>query len=368
MTPPRILHLIHHLRVGGAEVMLTELLPRLRDAGFDVQCACLDERGPLFDILRQRGIRSHCIDRRRGFDPAATLRLARLLRTERIGILNTHCFSAGFWGRIAATLARTPRIVTTEHSVAGWHQPRKQRFGNRLLGPLTDRVVAVSDCVRHSLLGQGLSPALVVTIHNGILLQRFARTAEPASQRLSLGLPATGFFTGMIARCSPEKGGESWLRAITQLCREGADVHGVLVGEGPALRAWKALAKAEGIDQRVHYAGPQTDVVPWLGALDALICPSSQESFGLAALEAQAAGVPVVATRIDGFLEVLHDGVDALLVAVDDPAGLAAAVRSLLQSPARAARLAEAGRRNAALFSIERTTDRYSALYRTLLA
>lgn len=368
MTRPRILHLIHHLRVGGAEMMLTELLPRLRDAGFDVQCACLDERGPLFEILRQRGIRSHCIDRRRGFDPAATLRLARLLRTERIAILNTHSFSAGFWGRLAAILARTPRVVTTVHTVAGWSQPHKQRLGNRLLRPATDRVVAVSDCVRRSFLGQGLAPERIETIHNGICLQRFARAAEPVSQRRALGLPATGFLTGLIARCSPEKGGAVWLRAMAHILREGADLHSVLVGEGPALAAWKALAEAEGIGGRVHFVGSQTDVAPWLGVLDVLVCPSSQESFGLAALEAQAAGVPVVATRVDGFLEVLHDDVDALLVPVDDPTSLAAAVRSLLESPARAARLTEAGRHNAALFSIERTTDRYSALYRTLLA
>ena len=124
-----------------------------------------------------------------------------------------------------------------------------------------------------------------------------------------------------------------WLQAIAQLARTGLDVQGVLVGDGPALAGWKEVAVREGIANRIRFVGMQIDIVPWLTVLDVLICPSKQESFGIIALEAQAVGVPVVATRVDGFCDVLHDEKDALLLEVNDYAGMAEAVRLLIRSP-----------------------------------
>lgn len=368
MNRPRVLHLIHHLRIGGAETLLAELLPCLAADGFEVHVACLDDRGPLFEVLRQRGIPGHFIGRRSGLDLVAVWRLARLLRRERVDILNTHSFSAGLWGRLAAILARTPRVVTTMHTVAGWSQPRKQRFLNRLLRPFADRVVAVSESVRHSLLAQGVPPATIEVIHNGIRVERFQRATNPAAERQRLGLPIDGPLIGMIGRCSAEKGGATWVKALAMLVRAHVEVRGVLVGDGPERAAWKALAAAEGVSERIHFVGEQVDIVPWLAVLSVLVCPSIQESFGIAALEAQAAGVPVVATRVDGFLEVLHDGEDALLVDADSPASMAEAIRALLCSEELACALTAAGRRNASNLTIERTAKAYAAVYCDLLA
>jgi glycosyltransferase involved in cell wall biosynthesis len=367
MNRPRVLHLIHHLRMGGAETLLAELLPCLAHDGYDVHVGCLDDRGPLFAVLLKRGIPGHFVGRRRGLDLLAVWRLARLLRHLRIDILNTHCFSAGFWGRLAAILARTPHVVTTIHTVAGWSQPGKQRLGNRLLQPATDRIVAVSESVRSSLLAQGAPPDMIRVIPNGIRAGRFHRAKNLAEERMRLGLPPEGPLIGMIGRCSPEKGGANWIRAIALLMRARVDVQAVLVGDGPGRAAWQALATTEGVADRIRFVGEQVDIVPWLAVLSSLVCPSIQESFGIAALEAQAAGVPVVATRVDGFLEVLHDREDALLADPDNPASMAEAIEAVLGSESLASKLTAAGRRNVARFSIERTAERYAALYRELL-
>jgi glycosyltransferase involved in cell wall biosynthesis len=145
-------------------------------------------------------------------------------------------------------------------------------------------------------------------------------------------------------------------------------VRGVLIGDGSERAAWQALAAGEGISDRIRFVGEQLDIVPWLSVLSVLVCPSLQESFGIAALEAQAAGVPVVATRVDGFLEVLHDGEDALLVDPESPASMAEAIRAMLCSEELACALTAAGRRNAADFTIERTAKAYAAVYRDLFA
>ncbi len=367
MIRPRILHLIHHLRIGGAETLLVELLPRLAEAGFEVHVACLDDRGPLFAELQRRGIPAHFIGRKRGFDPAALWRLVRLLRDLRIDILNTHSFSAGLWGRIAAVLVRTPHVVTTVHTVAGWSQPLKQRIGNRLLQPFTDRIVAVSESVQRSLIRQGLPHDAIQVIYNGIRIEGFRRSTSVAGDRKRLGLNPDGPLIGLIGRCSPEKGGSDWVQMMACLARRDARVQGVLVGNGPEQASWRALATAEGVGDRMRFVGIKTDIVPWLAVMDVLVCPSFQEAFGIAALEAQAAGVPVVATRVDGFLEALHDGEDALLVEPGNAAGMAVAVQSLLASNDLAGKLADGGRRNVGRFGINNTAQQYAALYWKLL-
>jgi len=363
VSRPRIFHLIHHLRMGGAETLLGELLPRLTSAGFDVHVGCLDDRGPLFNVLRERGIAGHFIGRRRGFDPLAVGRLSRLLHDLRIDILNTHSFSAGLWGRVAAILARTPHVVTTVHTVAGWSQPLKQRIGNRLLQPFTDRIVAVSESVRRSLIRQGLPRDAIQIIHNGICIERFRRSTSVAGDRKRLGLNPDGPLVGMIGRCSPEKGGADWVRMMAYLARRDASVQGVLVGNGPEQASWQALATTEGVADRIRFVGIKTDIVPWLAVMDVLVCPSIQEAFGIAALEAQAAGVPVVATSVDGFLEALHDGEDALMVESGNAAGMAGAVQSLLASNDLASKLADGGRRNVGRFGIDKTAQQYAEIY-----
>ncbi|MEI6789043.1 MAG: glycosyltransferase family 4 protein, partial [bacterium] len=279
----------------------------------------------------------------------------------------THSFSAGLWGRIAAILARTPYVVTTIHTVAGWAQPLKLRIGNQLLQPFTDRIVAVSESVRRSLIRQGFPRDAIQVIYNGICVERFRRSTSVAGDRKRLGLNPDGPLVGMIGRCSPEKGGSDWVQMMATLARSDARVQGVLVGNGPEQASWRALATAEGVADQIRFVGIKTDIVPWLAVMDVLVCPSIQESFGIAALEAQAAGVPVVATRVDGFLEALHDGEDALLVESGNAIGMAVAVQSLLASNDLASRLADGGRRNVGGFGIDKTAQHYAALYWKLL-
>jgi len=367
---PRVLHLIHHLSIGGAERMLVELAPRLADAGFDVAVACLSARGPLSANLSAAGIPVHDLGKRPGFDAGAVRRLRNLLRGERIDVLNTHDFSASLWGRLGGVLAGVRGIVSTMHAVAGWHNPRKHRVLNRPLGLVTDRIVAVSEAVKRSLVErEGADPRRIVVIHNGIAVRHYAAGPARAEARAALNVEPAAKLAGMIARCSPVKGGEVFIKALASPEARARDVRGVIVGDGPARDRWRALATALGIADRVSFPGWCGDPRVWLAALDVAVCPSHQESFGLAAVEAQAAGRPVVATRVDGLAEVLHDGQDALLVPRDDPPDLAAAILSVLEKPALAARLGAAGRRNAERnYSIERTVQGYSSLYRQVLS
>jgi glycosyltransferase involved in cell wall biosynthesis len=168
---------------------------------------------------------------------------------------------------------------------------------------------------------------------------------------------------------APEKGGDLFVEACARLRGMGRDVSGVLIGEGPALATWKELARRRGVDGRIVFPGWRPDVADWLAVLDIYMAPSLEESFGLAILEAQAAGLPVVAARVGGIPEVVTDRENALLVPRGDVDALASAVTELLDNPALARRLGDNGRRNVEeRFSIENTAARYADVYTAAFA
>jgi len=144
----------------------------------------------------------------------------------------------------------------------------------------------------------------------------------------------------------------------------------MLVGEGPERSALEELARRLGISKRVRFAGrrEQEDVVGLLHLADVFVLPSYYEGFGVALLEAQAAGLPVVAAEVGGVREVLDGGRTGLLVPPADPEALAEAVGRVLNDRSLADRLARAGRERVAReFPVERMVERYEALYRRAL-
>jgi N-acetyl-alpha-D-glucosaminyl L-malate synthase BshA len=142
----------------------------------------------------------------------------------------------------------------------------------------------------------------------------------------------------------------------------------VLVGDGPERPPAEALAGRLGIAALVHFAGEQQDPVDWLSAADLFLLPSSQESFGMAALEAMACGVPVVASRVGGLPEVIEDGRTGFLCAPEDLEGMAERGIALLTDAALARRIGrEAERVVTTRYCIDEVVPRYEAYYREVL-
>lgn len=368
MPPPiRVLHLIHHLDIGGAEMALADLLTRFDRTAYCAVAVCMKRGGVLKEPMERQGIPVHVIGKRWGIDAVAVYRLAQILRRRGIDILHTHDFSSTFWGRLAACFAPRTRIVATFHSEAGWHKPIKHRLFGPLL-PWPDRIVAVSDNVRHSLVRREAMPADRITvIGNGVCLDR--SWAADESRKSTVNVRSSGRrLIGAVGRCSPEKGGLCFVRMAAELVRSGEPVDAVWVGDGPERTAMERLAIHSGLSGRISFAGADLDIEKWLARFDVAVCPSLEEGFGLSALEAQAAGVPVVATRTGGFSSVLRDGKDALLVPPNDADALADAVRRLLHDAALSERLCQAGREKVeSEYAIEKTVRLHEALYTDLI-
>jgi glycosyltransferase involved in cell wall biosynthesis len=171
------------------------------------------------------------------------------------------------------------------------------------------------------------------------------------------------FRVGAVGRLSPEKGFDVFVRAAAIVARHRPDVSFVLYGEGPLRPALEELIRREGLVGRFVLGGFRQDLPAVLPQLDVAVSSSHTEGLPVALLEAMAAGLPVVATRVGGTPEVVADGVTGLLVPPNDPAALAAKVMALLDDPRRAA-MGEAGRRRVRdEFTFEAMAERYERLF-----
>ena len=251
----------------------------------------------------------------------------------------------------AAAAARVPAVVAT---VQLFVDPRREaRWGalqHRALSACVTRHVAVSQGVAGRLRALGVPARRLRVVHNAVDVDRFAAPVDAARRRalrVALGADALG---------ASEHGGAPVVLAVARLeAQKALDVlvdaaallPGVVVavaGEGEERVALEARARRRGVADRVRFLGHRDDVPALLAAADVFALPSRHEGFPLAVLEAFAAGMPVVATAVEGTLEAVADGVTGLLVPPGDPAALAAAVRRVLDDRVLAERLAANGR------------------------
>jgi glycosyltransferase involved in cell wall biosynthesis len=313
-------------------------------------------------------------------DLMATFRLARLIRRERPQILHTHTAKAGTVGRVAALLAgsrRPPIIVHTFHGhvLRGYFGPVRSLFFRlleRWLASRTTALVAVSPQVRDDLVTLGVArPERFVVIRLGIALdERVAAEQDGRSEsRRYLGISEDRFAVGWIGRMIGVKRTDDVLLAFKRLRDNGVDACLCMVGDGPDRDHLERRAQELGVVRDTLFLGYQEDVAPFYAAFDALVLPSGNEGTPVSAIEALAAGRPVVATRVGGVPDVVRDGEDGFLVEAGATDDLAERLAQLARDPALRERMGKHGReRVLPRYAVDRLVDDVDQLYRALLS
>ncbi|TXS35390.1 glycosyltransferase [Streptomyces sp. t39] len=290
----KVLHIITGLGVGGAEQQLRLLLRHLPDrCSGDV--VTLTNPGAVADGLRADGVSVTHLGMGGNRDLGALPRLARLVRRGGYDVVHTHLYRACVYGRIAARLAGVPSVAT-EHSLGEAEiEGRPLNRANRALYLATERLgaatVAVSPTVAARLRAWGVPGRRVHVVPNGIDAGRFAfDTTARGAVRERLGLPDGVFVVGGVGRLVPGKRFDVLVEAVAAL----PDAVLLLAGDGPEREALRALAVRLGAAGRVRLLGERSDVPALLSAMDAFVSASREEAFGLAVVEALAAGLPVL--------------------------------------------------------------------------
>ncbi|MEU7564485.1 glycosyltransferase [Streptomyces fradiae] len=362
----RVLHVITGLGIGGAEQQLRLLLRHLPVRSSVVT---LTNPGPVADALRADGVPVTHLGMRGNRDLAALPRLVRYIRRGRYDIVHTHLYRACVYGRVAARLAGVRHIVATEHSLgAAQIEGRPLSAGARALYLGTERLgsatVAVSDTVARRLADWGVRPHRISVVPNGVDAARLVHDQEARrATRRRLGIPAGAYVVGGVGRLVPGKRFDALVGALAEL---PTDVRLLLVGEGPERRRLERLAAAEGVDGRVVWAGAVTRELPaLLSAMDLFVSPSADEAFGLAVVEALAAGLPVRYAACPALDDLPpHEAPEARRIG-GTVADVAAAVRE-----ARAAHAERPRHRSAPpavhRYDVARSARQLTTLYRTL--
>jgi glycosyltransferase involved in cell wall biosynthesis len=372
----KVLLVIPSLEYGGAARQLTLLAAGLPPGEFDRQVCVLGGAGPWAEALRAAGVGVTVLGSHHLLQAAPVRGLWQLLRDFRPDVIHAWHLPAL---RLALPLARGRGAL-----VASW--PFRVRHRGGRIGWLDRRLlsrcawVAVPGAVEAERCRQlGLAADRVVTVPPGVGevgVPALAGSSAPQpaeagtpTVRQSLGLPETARLVVGVGPLEPAKGFRDAVWALDMLRALYGDLHLVLLGRGPAEPRLRAFVRTTGTVSRVHLVGPVPDVSGWLAAADLVWVPDRLDASLNTALEAMAAGRPVIASRLAELAEVVADGETGLLVPPGDKAALARQTRRLLDDPALRQRLGEAGRRRAAeRFSAAAMVGRYAELYRTAAA
>lgn len=365
-TPVPIAFCITELDRGGAERALCNLVLGLDRSSWNPRVYCLGPPGYFTEILESRGIFVNCFHAR-GLTsfPRILVELTKALREFRPALLQTFLFHGNLAGRFAGRLAGIPKIVSGIRVAE-----RRSRWYGRLdrwTNGLVDQNVCVSQGVADfSLHSTGLSASKLIVIPNGVDPNTIAN-AQPVDLS-SLGIRSDSPLVITIGRLEEQKGISYLLQAAVEILKKHPDCHFLIVGEGPDRASLEQQARKLGISLAVHFTGGRPDVPGLLKSACTFVLPSLWEGMPNALLEAMAAGLPVIATSVEGSREVVQSGINGVLVEPARSDALSQAILMVLNDSTTAAALGrEAQNTILKNFTTNAMIRAYEDLYRNLI-
>jgi len=378
MSDPRplIVHVIHHLVTGGMENGLVGLINNLPSARYRHAIVCIEDHSDFRHRLTRPDIEVLDMQRSRIGTWRLRWRLFRTFRRLKPAIVHSRNKS-GLDALLPARLAGVPHCVHGEH---GWDvhdldgRSIKEQVLRRLHAPLVERYVTVSRSLRDYLVQRvGIRPERITTICNGVDTARFCPAPRKPAGVLPGPLLDDGLVVvGTVGRLQPVKDQQTLVRAFADLVRESDDMAAtarlLLVGDGPLRDALAQLVQSLGIAHLATFTGDRTDVAQLLQCMDMFVLPSLAEGISNTVLEAMATGLPVLATRVGGNVELVRDGENGALFEPGDVGSLTAL---LARHVGDAATRRRHGERSRALalesFSLRAMVDGYRRAYDGLI-
>ncbi len=385
---PLIVHLITRLESGGSAENVVYSAQKVSPARYDSLLMAGPSARPT-PLLRNAHLPIPELRReiRPWEDFKTLLSLRRRFKALAPRIVHTHTSKAGVLGRWAAFFARVPCIVHTPHGHVfyGYFGPLKSRFYawlEKITARITHRLAALTDGEREESLAWGVGHRdQWRVVHSGVAWDETAvrdREALRRSVRERWGMPPQSLVVGTVCRLEPVKGAKH-LAEAARLLLSGPSLsekplYFLFVGDGAERPAVEKIRASLPSPARLILAGHQTDVLPFMAAMDVYAQPSLNEGMGKTLIQAQALGLPIVASRVGGVPDAAPENVSALLVPPADPTALAGAIEKLLKDPALARQMGERGRAWVAepveghpRFSVERMVFLLEKLYDELL-
>ena len=362
----KILHIITSLHIGGAERMVSELLPRLRKRRHDVELLLFDgTRSSLYNCIEQEGITIHILSKgaMQMWNPLHVFRLRKFLHRAQFDIVHTHNTPCQLLTALA-TGKDAPMLVTTEHNT--FNRRRNWRWYAVIdcwMYGKYDYVICVGNKVKENLMSRlckNINSPNIAVVPNGIDLKRFTDVVPDTF--LYSSKKEDEYIIIMVAAFRKQKDQPTLLRAMQYL----PDNYTLwFAGDGEQKKECEKLANTLGINHRVSFLGNRADVPQLLTTADVVVLSSHYEGMSLACIEGMVSGKPFIASDVDG----LHDVVvgAGLLFPHEDYKRLAELIRQVCENKEYGSEVAARCRERAMQYNIENTVIGYEKIYYKLI-
>ena len=367
----RILFLSTSMGMGGADSQLLSAAHGMRSRGHEVRIVSLTQLGPMGLEAQRAGIPTESLDMRRGVpDPRGLVRLVRLVRAWRPDVLHSHMVHANLMARVLRVITPVPVMVSTIHNI--YEGGRLRMAAYRLTNALVDHVTIVSQAAADRFVRERIVPeSLLTVIPNGVDTEQFRRIPRDVGHSLRQSLGLEGEFVWLaVGRFEIAKDYPNMLRGFARVRERFPQATLLLVGRGSLQSETERLAQSLGLGSGVRFLGVRDDVVQVMSAADGYVMSSAWEGMPMVLLEAAAAGLPIVTTRVGGNHEVVRDGESGFVVPPRDHEALGRAMLQLMElSETERRSMGDRGREIIrAHYGLNRVVERWEELYRDVLA
>jgi len=354
----KIVYIINSFALGGAEKLLLDLCRQLDRQKFEPYVCTAVAGGPMAEDFEALGLPVKIFIKKSKLGLGVIWQLVKFLKEVKPQIVHTHLFGGDTWGRIAAILAGVPIIISTEHNI-NLDESWLKKLIKFKLAIFTKKIIAVSQSVKnYSVKKEKINPKKIAVIYNGIDLHKFSFRGY---QSIDLHNKISAV---TIARLEPQKGHYYLIDAMPLIIKKYPNFILNIVGAGNLENELKNQAKDLGLQDHVVFWGRRTDPENILPAMALFILPSIWEGLGIAILEAQAVGVPVLASKVGGIMEIIESGKTGLLFAPKNSEAIFQSIEKLLSDSDLQQKIVKnAHEQVKEKFSLENMVQAYEDLY-----
>lgn len=361
----KILHIINTLNTGGAERLLTNILPIMKEQGNEVHLLLLNKTSCDYEkIISDYGICVKSMELPLGrFDPRAILRMRKYMQIY--DIIHVHLFPSQYWAAIAHKIFHSKSvIITTEHSTFN----KRGKFAitsiiDHYIYSLYDGIICISRGTKEFMRNRTPQKVPLEIIENGIIIPRLTTSINIIDYKKKIcKISKEDFMILQVARFAEQKNQDCLIRALKLLPE---NVHAVFAGDGKRLDLCKKLSSNLGLSHRTHFIGNRNDIDKLWQITDIGVMSSHWEGFGLAAVEGMAYAKPVLGSNVPGLAEVI--GNQQLLFTPNDEYELAKKITDLKEDHILYEKMADYCKIKSHEFDITNTVNRYIEFYQKLL-
>jgi len=357
---------------GGAETVLLDIARNVDRNQFN-PIVVIHKSKWLHKQLLEHNIDTKIITSNRAWDLSFLVKLVKYSRQFKIDLIHSHLFGANLYSCLAGLILKIP-VITTFHNelfLAGGSE-RYISLKNLLIRKLSSKMVFVADYMKRDYLNTAkYSPKKMLTIYNGIDLDKLNTDADISDFRKELGLQDNDLLVGHVANLRPPKGHRYLIETAGKVCKIFPKIKFLLIGEegdGKIKREIEELIAELGLNENIKLLGFREDVHRLLHLIDIFVLSSISEGLPLSVVEAMAASKPIVATDVGGLSEIVVNDRNGYLVKAKNPSALAEKISVLIKNKELRIDMGKAGRKIVEeKFSLKTMIDNYQNLYEKLI-